>query len=182
MPKFIVYACPLGELAAQLNTYFDKALTFCEANAAHNYMPHCTLTGFFEERTRSIPVYTHFLTRSLNRLLLTRPHPVIEITDLAFRPDWHGLELQSPWLQKVMVDFVTTAKSPTRPEPLRLKQRLHLSLAYEFKPAHQDTLVQLAQEVVNLEADVEWELRFYQRRANNNWTCHQAWSLARESH
>lgn len=181
MPKFIVYACPLGELADQLNAYFEKTLVICDANAAHNFMPHCTLTGFFEERTRSIPLYTRFLNRSLNRSLTTRLHPVIEITDMAFGPDWHGLELKSPWLQKVMIDFVTTANSPTRREPLRLKKRLHLSLAYKFQPEHRETLVQLAQEIINPEAAVELELRFYQQHADNTWTCHQAWSLGSES-
>lgn len=182
MPKFIVYACPLGELADQLQTYFEKSLILCDANAAHSYTPHCTLTGFFEERTQSIPLYTRFLGRSFNRFLRARPHPVIKITDLIFKPDWHGLELQSPWLQKVMIDFVTTANSPTRREPLRLKQQLHLSLAYGFLPEHKDALICLAQEVVNPKAAVEWELRFYQQHTDKSWTCHQAWSLAKESH
>ena len=182
MPKFIVYACPIGELADQLNTYLEKSLVICGANAAHNYMPHCTLTGFFEERTRSVPLYTRFLSRSLNRLLRTRPHPVIEIIGMTFRADWHGLELRSPWLHKLMIDFVTTANSPTRREPLRLKKWLHLSLAYEFQPEHQETLAQLAQEVVNPGSAVEWELRFYQQHPDNSWTCHQTWSLGSESH
>ena len=178
MPKFIVYACPLGELADQLNLYYEKSLVVCDANAAHNYMPHCTLTGFFEEKTRSIPLYTRFLSCSLNRSLRSRPHPVISITNMTFRPDWHGLELQSPWLKKVMIDFVTTANSPTRREPLRFKKQLHLSLAYEFQSKHRETLAQLAQAVVN----PEWELRFYQQHTDNSWTCHQVWPLGSEPH
>ncbi|MDJ0707581.1 MAG: hypothetical protein QNJ46_30260 [Leptolyngbyaceae cyanobacterium MO_188.B28] len=181
MTKFIVYACPLGELADQINTYFEKSLFFCNANAAHNYMPHCTLTGFFEEETCSIPLYTQTLKRSLNRLLQTCPDPVIDITDMVFRADWHGLELQSPWLKKVMIDFVATALSPTRHEPIRLKQQLHLSLAYEFQTKHRETLIQLAQKEINPQAAVKWELRFYQRHPDNSWTCHLAWPLGCES-
>ena len=47
MPKLIVYACPVGELAEQLETYFSKSRLACGPNQAHQYMPHCTLTGFF---------------------------------------------------------------------------------------------------------------------------------------
>jgi hypothetical protein len=35
--KFIIYACPVGELKEQLEDYFHKSLNLCGKNTAHNY-------------------------------------------------------------------------------------------------------------------------------------------------
>ena len=177
MPKFIVYACPVGELANQLETYFAKSRLTCGPNSAHKYMPHCTLTGFFEEQARAVPNYTQKLERSYKRLRRSQPYPVIDVKDLSFRPDWHGLELNSDWLKKVVLDFACTATSPTRTSPLRLKDWLHLSLAYDFQADHAETLATLAMDLIDPRATVQWELRFYQRNLDNRWICHQSLKL-----
>jgi hypothetical protein len=178
MPKFIVYACPVGELATQLDTYFEKSRLMCGPNTAHEYMPHCTLTGFFEDVSSAIPKYTQSLERSLKRFKRSQPHPPLAIQGLAFRPDWQGLELTSDWLRKLILDFVCTATSPTRKTPLRPKDWLHLSLAYGFMPDQADALQTLALKWVNPQSAVVWELRFYQRNPDGSWICHQALSLA----
>ncbi|MEL6382704.1 MAG: hypothetical protein AAFQ89_09560 [Cyanobacteria bacterium J06626_18] len=180
MPKFIVYACPVGELASQLETYFEKSRLMCGPNSAHNYMPHCTLTGFFEEHVSTVPNYAQKLERSYKRLRRSQPHPAIAVKDLAFRSDWHGLELSSDWLKKVIVDFACTARSPTRSSPLRLKEWLHLSLAYDFQTDQIETLQALAIDLVDPQAPVQWELRFYQRNPDNSWVCHQKVKLKKE--
>ncbi|MBD1996641.1 hypothetical protein H6G00_08420 [Leptolyngbya sp. FACHB-541] len=178
MPEtFIVYACPVGELADQLDRYFQQSLTFCGENAAHRYMPHCTLTGFFQDEEVAIPLYVQALDRALKQAQPS-PDPVVTIQKLTFRSDWHGLELQSDWLKKVIAIFAELAVSPTRSDALRLKDWLHLSLAYEFQFEHSESLIQLAQECIDLQASVQWELRFYQRHADYRWTCHQSWKLS----
>lgn len=177
MPNsFIIYACPTGELAEQLDRYFQQTLTACGANAAHHYMPHCTLTGFFQDEETAIPLYVQALDRALSQAqsCLT---PVMTIQQLTFCPDWHGLELQSEWLKKMMTTFATFATSSTRQDALRLKDWLHLSLAYEFQPEQSELLIRLAQECINLQASVLWELRFYQRHSDHRWTCHRSWQL-----
>lgn len=177
MAKLIVYACPVGELATQLETYFAKSRSLCGANTAHQYMPRCTLTGFFEDSARAIPKYTQTLERSLKRLWRSQPHPPLAVEGFSFRPDWQGLELSSDWLRKLILDFVCTATSPTRKQPLRPKDWLHLSLAYGFLPEHAEKLQHLAQEVINPQAIVRWELRFYQRNTDGSWWCHQSLPL-----
>lgn len=179
--SFIVYACPVGELEDQLDAYFQQSMTQCGPNAAHAYMPHCTLTGFFRDEATIVPLYIQALDRALHHAQPC-PDPVIVIKQLTFRPDWHGLELQSDWLKQVMVHFAGFATSPTRSEALRLKNWLHLSLAYEFQPDQSDALMQLAQDYINIQASVQWELRFYQRHANHRWTCHQSWVLNHTIH
>ncbi|HEY9621323.1 MAG TPA: hypothetical protein V6C78_13185 [Crinalium sp.] len=173
---FIVYACPVGELAEQLDQYFQQSLDCCGANAAHHYMPHCTLTGFFQDEESAIPLYVEALDRAFHQVQPC-PNPVITIQQLAFRSDWHGLELQSDWLKNLIVVFATSAASPTRREALRLKDWLHLSLAYDFQREHSDVLQQLAQNYISLKTPVQWELRFYQRNAEQRWICHQSWRL-----
>ncbi|MGF1458269.1 MAG: hypothetical protein ACFBSG_04515 [Leptolyngbyaceae cyanobacterium] len=177
MAKFIVYACPVGELANQLEVYFNKSRHACGPNAAHQYMPHCTLTGFFEDARSSIPKYTQSLERSLKRYRRSQPTPPIEVKDMLFRPDWHGLELTSEWLKKLVLDFVCTATSPTRKSPLRPKDWLHLSLAYDFATDQESALKALASELVDPLAAVDWELRFYQRHPDSSWSCHQRLQL-----
>jgi ubiquitin-associated SH3 domain-containing protein len=169
--QFIVYACPTGELADQIATYFEKSAAQCGFNAAHQYMPHCTLTGFFWEQPKTAPRYVQTLERAYKLLARSRPHPAITVNKLTFRPDWHGLELEAPWLQKLMTYFTCTADSPSRKEPIRLKSWLHLSLAYDFSPEQESDLRELAETLVDPGAPVEWDLRFYQRQ-QNRWICH----------
>ena len=94
MQKFIVYACPVGELASQLELYFQTSEIECGKNAAHKYMPLCTLTGFFEDELMAIPIYIKALNNSLSKYST----PVINVLNMTFKPEWHGLELLSPML------------------------------------------------------------------------------------
>lgn len=178
MPKYIVYACPTGEMAEQLSVYFEKSRIACGPNAAHQYMPHCTLTGFFEDVPGAVPQYTQKLERSLKRFRRSQPDPVIKVKDLVFRADWHGLELSSEWLKKLTVDFVCTATSPTRSSRLRPKDWLHLSLAYDFPPNEVDTLETLAVDLIDPQTPVGWDLRFYQQNPDKSWLCHRSLRLS----
>lgn len=175
--SLILYACPLGDLSHQLDQYFVASREACGPNAAHAYMPHCTLTGFFRDQESAIERYEQAIAAALNQQWAIAPQPDICITGMTFRSDWHGLELQSNWLQQFVARFVQLSVSPTRTERLRPKSWLHLSLAYEFLPQHSQTLIQLAQSCINPKSTVAWELRFYQRYSDYRWTCHQSWSL-----
>lgn len=178
MAKLIVYACPVGELARQLEHYFEKSRLVCGPNSAHHYMPHCTLTGFFDDVSSAVPRYTQTLERSLKRFRRSQPDSPVDVTALTFRNDWHGLELSSEWMRQLVLDFVGAATSPTRKTPLRPKDWLHLSLAYDFAPEQADTLKSLAQELIDPAQAVEWELRFYQRQPDQSWLCHRRWPLS----
>lgn len=173
MQKFIIYACPVGELSTQLELYFQRSQIECGKNAAHKYMPHCTLTGFFEDELTTIPIYTKALDNALSK----SPTPLISVLNITFNSKWHGLELYSPTLKQLIIDFAKIANSPTRNGELRLKDWLHLSLAYEFPREQQDGLRTIAEEIINPQASVKWELRFYQLHSDWTWTCHKSWML-----
>jgi ubiquitin-associated SH3 domain-containing protein len=176
--ELILYACPNGPLAQQLDAYFAAALSNCGPNAAHDYMAHCTLTGFFHDLPETISWYAEHLATALDHQRATRPTPPIQITGTLFNSEFHGLLLDSPWVKQLSADFATrAAASPTRHDPLRLKDWLHLSLAYGFAPEQHECLAALARQMVDPFAQTDWELRLYQRHPDLSWTLHAAWAL-----
>lgn len=175
--QLILYACPLGALAQQIDTYLQQAAADCGLNSAHQYMPHCTLTGFFEDYPPAVSIYAERLDQLLAERTPHRPDPVVTITGISFQPTWHGLELEAPWLHQLALAFRDRAESVTRLSPIRPKTWLHLSLAYGFTPEQASHLRHLAQIHINPASPVNWELRLYERRPGNGWICHRSWPL-----
>ena len=174
---FIVYACPQGELANQIEQYFAASRVLCGPNAAHTYMPHCTLTGFFHDDAAAIASYIEALDAALRRARPHQPAQALTIDRMELSHDFHGLMLRGAWLQAVLRDFASAARSPTRRDALRLKDWLHLSLAYRFPPEHHDPLADLARKLVDIDAAVTWQLHFYERLGDGSWICHAGWPL-----
>ncbi|MEO1623155.1 MAG: hypothetical protein AAFU53_19250 [Cyanobacteria bacterium J06632_3] len=185
MTDLIVYACPVGPLARQIEAYLEKSQQTIGRNAAHAYMPHCTLTGFFSDEKSAIPIYLSALEKVLCEHSQHISNPPITIEEILFREKWHGLALKANWLKQMVADFAQQAHSPTRTESLRLKDWLHLSLAYNFKLEDGEMLEQLAKEMIAPSAEVAWEIRFYEREQNrstpeplhNRWLCHGSWPI-----
>ena len=96
---------------------------------------------------------------------------------MIFRANWHGLSLEAEGLKYLISAFAQQAHSGTRTEGIRLKDWLQISLAYDFSPSDSSALRQLATETIDLADSVAWELRFYQRAPQNQWTCHRRWPL-----
>ncbi|HLK57209.1 MAG TPA: hypothetical protein VKU00_11620 [Chthonomonadaceae bacterium] len=173
--KFILYACPTGELALQLDRYFEESRRLYGENAAHGYMPHISLTGFFCDLPAAIPTYL----RILERLMASNPPPndAITLSRLRLDPDFHGFEVESAWCHALVADWIADAPADTRQEAIRPKDWLHLSLAYRFPPAQHAALKTLAEATVHQDAAVGWELRFYERPSDLSWTCHWRHSI-----
>ena len=188
--ELIVYACPTGELAAGLEDYFESAMYRCGSNTAHEYMPHCTLTGFFHDDLDSIPTHVTALEKALGWGAQRKPNPSIAIADLHLEPEFHYLAIQSPWLESITSQFAKLANSSTRTDALRLKTNLHVSLAYGFDPQQEGVLREVASSL-DWQVQVGWEVRFYERHACKDgskpesrqeelkprWTCHGCWTV-----
>lgn len=175
MNKLIIYACPVGELAEQINLYFQESQEMCGENPAHHYMPHCSLTGFFQADRDGIDHYRKTLDDVYHQsqdLSLD-----IKIVQMMFKPNWHGLELEALGLKQLMKNYVEIMHRQPIPEKIRLKEWLHVSFAYQFPSQDHDPLKQLAEKRINPQAATVWELRFYQKHLNNHWTCLQSWPL-----
>ncbi|MEL6354580.1 MAG: hypothetical protein AAFR58_22940 [Cyanobacteria bacterium J06627_28] len=200
MSQLILYACPVGELATQIEQYFQESLKRYGKNSAHAYMPHCTLTGFFDKgKDRNIVEhYTQLLLQVFTEHRALLPANSITVEPLAFHEAWHGLPLQANALKQLIAIFAEQAKASKYPVALRLKDWLHLSLAYDFDPGQAKGLQALAAEMIDVAASVDWEIRFYEREKTgidtkgiaiasqpptkqhsppDNWICHCSFPL-----
>lgn len=177
MNKFILYICPTGPLAEQIEQYYVHARAEVGPNPAHDYMPHGSLTGFFPDEPATTAGYVALLAQLVAEFAPSQPTPVLRITHVMLNERFHGLELESPWLKALTAAFAERAESPTRPEAIRCKEWLHLSFAYGFPPEQHEPLLRLAGALIDPTAPVQWALRFYERHSGQRWTCHGEWLL-----
>lgn len=178
MRELILYACPEGELALRLQAYYKESCADCGPNAAHRYPPHITLTGFFHDTAESIPVYSLALRQALS-MAKKKVHCTVRIERMIFEPNFHGLVIESPWLKHMTASFAAMAQSPTRAAAVRLKDWLHLSLAYDFGAGQATHLKHLAIEMIDLSAQVDWEVRLYERHGVDQWRVLVGWPVRR---
>lgn len=180
LTRFILYACPTGAFADQIDHYFAQAGQTIGHNPAHDYMPHISLTGFFPDKPTTAPEYSKVLDRCFKMHLPMQPMPVVVITAVRFDERFHGLEISAPWLKTVTAAFAVQATSATRPEAIRCKEWLHLSFAYGFPAEQHEPLRQLASQLIDPNAPAGWEMRFYEQRMateHHDWICHHRWPL-----
>jgi len=176
MPKLIVYACPVGPLAERIEQYFAASRRCCGPNAAHEYMPHISLTGFFQDDPGTVWRYREALQRAL-AAQHPFPPPVVTLTGPRLAPGFHRLDVRAPSLRDLAADFARRASGTTPGDVIRSKEGLHLSLAYGFPPEQEQPLSRLARRLIDTTLPVSWELRLYEHRARGAWTCHARWSL-----
>ncbi|MDX1932486.1 MAG: hypothetical protein SFU56_07760 [Capsulimonadales bacterium] len=168
--QLIVYACPTGSLSERIEEYYARTERDFGRNKAHDYMPHITLTGFFRDDAAAIPRYVPALERAV--FDLPSEPVVVTITGMLLLPDFIGLTIEAEDLRERIAGFSRLAVSPTRTEAIRLKDNLHVSLAYGFPETQFDALSGLATAMVDPTQPVAWDLRFYERRPGNEWLCH----------
>ncbi len=172
MAQLILYACPQGHLGEKVERFFEESRRRFGANAAHDYMPHCSLTGFFDGDSGLAAQHAEILGAWFEPHGSGCPVPCIEVLGFGHRSDWHGLELRSPWLLERMRELARKSAAP-----IRVKTWQHMSLAYDFLPAQYDGLRRLAREMIDPDAPVHWQVRYYKRTPDSAWICHQAWAL-----
>ena len=162
--ELIIYATPTGELAELCNRYFERAAVI-GATTAQDYPPHCTLTGFFRwHATRRVEVVD-----IVNRAISASGHPPqdsVNVVRLGDHDGWVGLELDSTWLR----DWTASLAEQLQPGPdedaLRLKEWLHLSLAYGVEDL--DAYREAAAELIDTSTEGGWELGLWERR-DSDW-------------
>jgi ubiquitin-associated SH3 domain-containing protein len=175
--ELIIYACPTGPLADGLDIFFERSRVEIGPNTAHRYMPHCTLTGFFHDVPSSVPIYAKALEAALHRASPSRPKRALRITAMVLSDMFKYLKIESEWLLAMIADFAANVHSPSRTDDLRLKNWLHLSLAYDHSSLQEHDLNVLARKLVDPHAAAGWELRLYERLPGDRWVLHACWTL-----
>jgi hypothetical protein len=165
--ELILYAVPTGPLAEAIGAFFDELAE--RPTTAQRFPPHCTLTGFFHDDADAVGQYVD-AAQSVVR-------PVGVGVALRTTPEWIGLEVQSPDLLELARDFAAAAGPiESRRDPIRLKDWLHVSLAYGHEANAADELTTLAMKLVDPAADVGWDLRVYER-LERAWIVRGSWPL-----
>ena len=169
MAELILYACPVGPLADVVEEYWRQVAVSIGTNSAHHYMPHVTLTGFFHDEPASVEQHVEALDRLSEAA--TPPAGTVSVTGVLFEQSHHLLLVESDWCRSLAAGFAETCPV------VRVKDRLHLSLAYGF-PAHDGAaLERLGRDLVDPSLPTAWELRFYERTGLGEWCMHAVWPL-----
>jgi ubiquitin-associated SH3 domain-containing protein len=168
--EFILYACPAGAWGQQLSEHLRTTSQKCGDNAAHGYMPHISLTGFFRDVGDAIPSYGAALVLAM-RDVATVPADIV-VEPPTFDEHFHGFFVRSGYLLALTRSFALHAASSTRLSAIRLKTDLHVSLAYQFERDQAPCLEQAAAHLGVPDAPEPWEVRFYERQSGNHWILH----------
>ncbi len=166
--ELILYATPTGELADACARYF-LAVERLGSTEAQAYPPHITLTGFFRRRPQRSDEVVDEVRAELTGL--TVPDGAVDVVGLRSTDDWVGLEIRSPWLETLCGQVFDGHRFDEKDDPVRPKTDLHLSLAYEVDAPLRDAAAcaDLARELVDPDAAVEWEVALWERDAGR-WT------------
>ncbi|MGH1492618.1 MAG: hypothetical protein ACRBK7_25040 [Acidimicrobiales bacterium] len=171
MRELILYATPTGALADRCERYFERLLSDGLATTAQTYPPHCTLTGFFHRsEDRAAEVTAEFR----EGLAAAGPVPsgAVEVVGLVTNDDWVGLEMRSAWLRELTENLAAAQVQHAEEDPLRIKDWLHLSLAYGT--ARLGSQAMLAREMIDptaglADTDMAWEVGLWERLADGGW-------------
>ncbi len=167
--ELILYACPTGPLADDLEAFFAEATSRLGPTTAQTYPVHCTLTGFFRRRGERADAALRRLGEVIDEVG-PPPEGSVTVDRLGVHDGWVGLELSSPWLLD-LIDVVVAADDVIGDEDaLRPKDWLHVSLAYGVGDVA--PYAELAREAVDPARPAAWNVNLWERNMNGSWTAH----------
>ena len=166
--ELILYATPEGALLESCEAYFDELRSTGRATTAQTYPPHVTLTGFFRRRAQSVDRVANEARAAIES---TRPGTV-HVSDVAERDGWVGLEIDSRWFSTVAATFADHHELEPGDDTVRLKDWLHLSLAYGDRPPGTELAVcaALARDMI-VGVSSSWSIGLWER-SDAGWMRH----------
>ena len=167
--ELILYATPNGELGRACERFFASVSTSGRATTAQTYPPHVTLTGFFRRSSSEV----ERVIAEAQSIIDAAPGGAVTVHPMQVRTDWLGLEITSDWLSEVARAFADQHRVEPGDDAIRLKDWLHLSLAYGTLPAGASVAdyVEEATSTIKVEAPVTWSVGLWERRGGD-WIRH----------
>uniref|UniRef100_A0A6P7FRE2 Ecdysteroid-phosphate phosphatase n=1 Tax=Diabrotica virgifera virgifera TaxID=50390 RepID=A0A6P7FRE2_DIAVI len=136
--EYILYACPTGAFCQQLQAFWEKSLSLCGWNGAHNFTPHITLVSFFKT-----------FNNNFNIVVISDTYEHFDALTACF-----------PWCTTTTARCIPRGSRSISLEP-HVKS-LHLTLAYQFPNSQYSNLKALVDQL-DPGASENWELRLYSR-------------------
>jgi len=161
--EVILYATPTGDLLAWCNDYFHIADQL-GGTEAQKYPPHCSMTGFFHRSTSRLNEAVWALG---NLDVKSVDIPIDSLNISLDKPSWLGIEIGSESLSSIISLFSSNYKNLSDEDPIRVKEWLHLSLAYGVEDIgpFKEALIDMDA----LPSEPSWEISLWQRHRHNLW-------------
>jgi hypothetical protein len=168
--EVILYAMPTGALGRACDELYAAA-TRLGPTTAQAFPPHCTLTGFFRRPPGEVPRLVDELTRATGAVSGVAAADV-DVSPLRCCREWVGYELRSEALTDLARRFVAVHRADEGDDAVRLKDGLHLSLAYGGVA----DLAPYAEVAAGLPPPepCAWEVALWERGPDGTWLRHGA--------
>ncbi len=160
----ILYATPEGDLAEQCQRFFELLRDSGRGTTAQTYPTHISLTGFFRRTADGVDRAVADVQRARD----VAAAGSVVVNSLMELDDWLGLDIASGWLSSIATSVADSHRLDPGDDPIRLKDWLHLSLAYGDVPAAVTIaeLAELARSMISIEAEVQWSVGLWERRGS----------------
>ncbi|MBD2175523.1 dual specificity protein phosphatase family protein [Pseudanabaena sp. FACHB-1998] len=173
--RLIIYACPVGILENELNIFFESSEAKFGLNKVHEYIPHVTLTSFFDLRSRrDIPI----LIEELHSISSQSNPPSELMNNVRLRGSLGNtikIAMNCDYLESCLTKFKKKVKNIVSIN-VKSSNSYHLSLAYGYSDNHFEELMNLVYENLssfqnsNLISEdskklwqaSKWEIRLYE--------------------
>ena len=147
--KLIIYACPVGILENELNNFFESSEAKFGWNKAHEYMPHVTLTSFFDLRSRrDIPIVIEALDSTFSQ---SNP-PYELISNVRIKGSLGNtikIVMNCDYLESCLRRFKQKIQDVASIK-VKNSDSYHLSLGYGYSDNHFEELMNLVYENLSL--------------------------------
>ncbi|XP_011161275.1 protein UBASH3A homolog [Solenopsis invicta] len=157
--QYVLYACPSGSLAEQLELFWSESKEL-GWNGAHNFIPHITLVSFFTAPDEFTKELANILENVVHQDGL---HEHIEL-ETYVSPNFMGLfvkDVNAELLKNIALCYVNKIAALGITAEPQIKS-LHLTLAYQF-PGNLFQSFRSMVEKLGPNTPTNWELRLYSR-------------------
>ncbi|XP_029660286.1 protein UBASH3A homolog [Formica exsecta] len=157
--QYVLYACPTGSLAEQLELFWSESKDL-GWNGAHSFIPHITLISFFDAPDECTEELVNALENVVRQDGL---HEHIEL-ETYVSPNFMGLfvkDVNAEGLKNIAVRYANKINALGITAEPQIKS-LHLTLAYQF-PSNLFQSLRSMVEKLRPNTSANWELRLYSR-------------------